>query len=511
MDLKITNETIDTNVTVFEGKPEQGFESDILLPDYCPDVRRILKCHVKPKISQCYPNGDKVNVDGFIFVKIYYVCDENKIHAYDTKIPFSKVLELKSTVDHVTVAVYTQTSYVNCRAVNQRRFDIRGAVNIGARVTAVKSESILADAVGDGVQLKRKTVSATTVHSDTDTPFSVREEGSVENNPPVNAILRSDACAVLTEVKLIPNKMILKGELTVTTLYTDLEGVEPISVTHTFPISRIVDMEGIDTDSQSEVNVDVISVDTTPKQDENGNFTMLSFDVKLNVMAKAYDTKNFSAATDAYSTQYACDYTSKPITFEKLVGVVDESLTVRESLDLGSAEIERIIDLWTDAHRPTVKTENGVLKAEIPVDVFTFVQQKDGNVELKEKRISSVYEYALPQECREATFEPEVRIVSCDYAFAAPNKADVKVQLKITGAVLCKTQDACICELTVDETKPKAREDEPALTIYYCDSGERVWDIAKRYNTSAERIMAENDLGDETVTEKRVILIPTVK
>ena len=43
MDLKITNETIDTNVTVFEGKPEQGFESDILLPDYCPDVRRILK------------------------------------------------------------------------------------------------------------------------------------------------------------------------------------------------------------------------------------------------------------------------------------------------------------------------------------------------------------------------------------------------------------------------------------------------------------------------------------
>ena len=34
MDLKITNETIDTNATVFEGKPEQGFESDILLPDY---------------------------------------------------------------------------------------------------------------------------------------------------------------------------------------------------------------------------------------------------------------------------------------------------------------------------------------------------------------------------------------------------------------------------------------------------------------------------------------------
>ena len=75
MDMKIINEILDIRETIFEGSPEQGFECDILLPDYCPDVRRILKCHVSPKVSQGYQNGDKVvRLDGPVsFFQVFHM------------------------------------------------------------------------------------------------------------------------------------------------------------------------------------------------------------------------------------------------------------------------------------------------------------------------------------------------------------------------------------------------------------------------------------------------------
>lgn len=509
MELKIVSETVDVRGTVFEGTPEQGFESDILLPDYCPDVRRILKCHVTPKISQCYQNGDKVNIDGFIFVKIYYLCDENKIHCYDSRTPFSKILELRENVDGVSVSVSAKTSYVNCRAVNQRRFDVRGAVLIFARVTGRISETVVSDATGGGIQLRKKSVTSSVVCGDAGSQFSVQEEGDIGSNPPVNAVLRSDGVVVVTDAKVIPNKVIVKGDLQITTLYTDADGTSPSMVKHTFPISRIVDIDGVTQESECEIHTDLISLETLPRQDENGEFTKLGFDAKINISAKAFDTRSVTAATDAYSTRYESSFVAKNVSFDRLVSLVDERISHRGQVELWGEEIERIIDLWACEKAPTVRQEDGKLITEIPIDVFAFFITQEGAAEFSEKSVTAVYEMPLDSDCSNAEFEPDVKILSCDYSFSAPNKAEVRLELRIVGSLLCRETDRCIKELTVDDTKPKAKDDSCALTIYYCDSGEDVWSIAKRYNTCAQRIMEENSMDSEAVTEKRVILIPS--
>jgi hypothetical protein len=41
----------------------------------------------------------------------------------------------------------------------------------------------------------------------------------------------------------------------------------------------------------------------------------------------------------------------------------------------------------------------------------------------------------------------------------------------------------------------------------YAEKGEKVWDIAKRHRSSVERIMTENDLSEETISERRMLVI----
>ena len=508
MDLKIINETIDIRETIFEGSPEQGFECDILLPDYCPDVRRILKCHVTPKVSQCYQNGDKANIDGFIFVKIYYLCDENKIHCYDSKLPYSKVVGIKDSAEDVSVSVGASTNYVNCRAVNQRRFDVRGAITLKTKVMVKGKETILSDAAGDGVQLRKKTVNTSSLCGESAVQFSVQEEETV-SGAEINAILRSEGFVELTDVKVIPNKVILKGDLKVTTVYTDAEGLVPITVVNTIPVSRIMDIDRLTDECRLELKSDVVSLEVLPKQDENGLFNKLAFDVKVNIFAKCYISKQVYVVTDAYSTGFGCSYTTKNIPIESLDNVIDETFTYKTQIDLSDVAVDRIIDLWSSAKTPVSKMENSKMVVDIPVDIFAFYTAENGSAEFCEKAISATFETALSDGCGTAVFEPEVKIMSCEYSLVGPNKAEIRVEINVTGSLLCNRLDRCITEITMDYSAQKSSNDSPALTIYYCDKGENVWDIAKKYNTCADCIMAENELDCEIVSENRVILIPT--
>ncbi len=507
MDMKIINDTLDIRETIFEGSPEQGFECDILLPDYCPDVRRILKCHVTPKVSQCYQNGDRVNVDGFILVKVYYLCDENKIHAYDSKMPFSKTMEIKESADGISVSVGAATNYVNCRAINQRRLDVRGAITLKTRITGKTSQTVVSDAAGDGIQLRKKTVTGSRLCSEASAQFSVQEEESISGTH-VNSVLRCEGVAMFGDVQIIPNKAIMKGELKLTTVYTDAEGMTPVTVVHTLPISRIMDIERLTTDCKLEIKTDVVLAEAFPKQDENGEFTKLGFDVKVNIFAKCYESKAITLATDAYSTQYNCNYTSKNVPLECVNSVIDKTFTYKTVTELSKTSIERVVDLWASAKSPVSTLENSKLTVQIPIDVFAFYLSEDGNADFSENTVDVTFDMAIDDDCQEVKFEPEIKILSSDYSFVAPNKVELCVELNVLGTLSQNQTDRCITELNVDYSSAKKAENAPALTIYYCDCGENVWDIAKRYNTCPECIIAENSLECETINEKKVILIP---
>lgn len=507
MDMKIINEILDIRETIFEGSPEQGFECDILLPDYCPDVRRILKCHVSPKVSQCYQNGDKVNADGFILLKVYYLCDENKIHAYDSKIPFSKSIDIKEPAESISVSVGAVTNYVNCRAVNQRRLDIRGAITLKTRITGKTSQTVVSDAAGDGIQLRKKTVAGSRLCSEASAQFSVQEEESVSGSP-VNAVIRCEGVASFSDVQIIPNKAIMKGELKLTTVYTDAEGITPVTVVHTLPISRIMDIERLTADCKLEIKTDVVLAEAFPKQDENGEFTKLGFDVKVNIFAKCYESKAITLATDAFSTEYNCNYTSRNIPLEKINDVIDKTFTYKVEAELSKTAVERVVDLWAFSKSPVSTLEDSKLTVQIPVDVFAFYLGEDGSADFSENTVNAIFEMPIEEECCEIKFDPEVKILSCDYSLVAPNKVELCLEINVLGTLSCNQTDRCITELNVDYSSEKKAENSPALTIYYCDCGESVWDIAKRYNTCPECIIAENSLECETVNEKRVILIP---
>ena len=45
------------------------------------------------------------------------------------------------------------------------------------------------------------------------------------------------------------------------------------------------------------------------------------------------------------------------------------------------------------------------------------------------------------------------------------------------------------------------------MLLCYAEKGERIWDIAKKHRASVENIMKENGISEETVSERKMIVI----
>ena len=58
------------------------------------------------------------------------------------------------------------------------------------------------------------------------------------------------------------------------------------------------------------------------------------------------------------------------------------------------------------------------------------------------------------------------------------------------------------------EEKPKVKDKNAALTLYYADEGENLWNISEKYCTSVEAIQIKNELTDDIIQAHSMILIP---
>ena len=88
--------------TVFEGSSEQPVDVDFTLPDYCPDIEKILKCTAVPSIFSKNLSGGNLEIDGAVNIKVLYLDAKNKtIRCCEHSSPFSERRDICFTKNRI--------------------------------------------------------------------------------------------------------------------------------------------------------------------------------------------------------------------------------------------------------------------------------------------------------------------------------------------------------------------------------------------------------------------------
>ncbi len=513
MEYSVSRGEIGINEIVLDTSSEQPIDIDFILPDYCPDIQKILKCCVNPNINIRNMSGDRLDVEGMIFIKLLYL-DSSKttVRFCEYSSPFSCSFNIKKQQqDLMNSLIFTDTTleYINCRAISPRKIDIHGAFTVSAKVICKKNQEFITQITDKSVEQLKKTVKVSSVMGEIQKLFSINEILDIpKGKPEVETVVRSDVKAVVNDIKTIANKIIVKGEAFLKILYiSDIENGEMETMEFSVPISQIIDIEGIEEDNMCDVSLDVMNYDIQVRADGAGDESIIETDIKMIATLIAYKESEIEIITDAYSKEYEIELDYKKLNFERMIDTFKTTYNYKMNFDIDDG-VESIKDIWNESISVTAYKEKSNIIFKGKFNVCVLATNTEGEPIYREKMQDFEYVHDWPDLPEEIRCDTKAMISSLNFRITGSNGLEIKLDINLLASIYQLQNYRSICYAASDENKPRVKDNSASLIIYYADKGEHIWDIARLYCTCVDDIVKENDLSDKIIAERSMLLIP---
>jgi len=128
---------------VFCGDIDRESEKELSLPDYCPDISRIIRMDATPYIENKTVNGDKCTVEGTYVYNMLYESDYNASLSYAAfSVPFSEKIDIKDAGIENETAVKIKVKRIGCKLINPRKLAVRTKSVLTVSVKSIKKALI---------------------------------------------------------------------------------------------------------------------------------------------------------------------------------------------------------------------------------------------------------------------------------------------------------------------------------------------------------------------------------
>ncbi len=493
--------------TVHESTAEQSLDADISLPDYCPEIRRILKCTVTPNVNSVTNNSGRITADATVTVRILYVGENGKTAGYEQNYPIQKFVESNRITSDSAVSVSIKTDYTNCRAVNPRRIDIRAMMTFTFKAVNRREEHLLCGADGSGIQTIIDEETVASLCGVNERAFNLSEVVELpEDKLTVNQIISISPCAVTSEIKVINNKALIKGDCNVKIYYLSDDSASVEYIEHSVPISQIIELDGLNDNCKTGIKLSVCSCEAAAKADSSGDMRLIDFNARINAFITAFEEIPVSFINDAYSTLCESKNTFKSIELMKYNDNFEADFTNKVVLESIGVSVNCVTAVWCSDIKYDFSAKDDKCSISGTYQANILYRDNDNQIGIIQKPVDFDYSIKMNEKADKILCHGTVQIVSCSCAVTGDSRLEMKTELSASGMILsCMTKKYISNIELLNENK---KTEKYALTICYCDKGENLWNIARRYNTTVDAIKEENELESDSVDDSCMLLIP---
>lgn len=510
MDYTLLKKAVSIKETVFDGCSEQPVDLDLTLPDYCPDILRILKCRVTPKVLTKSISGDRLEIEGTAEIKILYIdAIKKSVRCSDHNVPFSTSFNMKQSPQNAVVVAKVKTEYINCRAISPRRLDIHGAFSVCANVVCKLDKEFPIGIDDNNVQVKGKKVNVSSLEGMGQQQFILSDNVTLgSNSSNIEAIIKSDASVLIGDCRAISNKVMIKGDINIRVLYlTDINTGETRIFDYTIPFSEILDADGVDESCMCVTDIRIINHTVNVKSEYSDGDSNIGFEVKISATVFGYKSIEIVPLDDAYSTEYEMNLVYSQSQLTNIEKSYSENCITKSTVEIGTDTIQSVIDLWCEQCSTSVYNEDGNTLIKGRLNMCILAKNNEDMPFYSERVIE--FTYPIPQENENIIAEVNGEVQSISYRINGNSSLDFRIETRLDITLLTKNSIRLITSASADTERP-IKKDNTALTLYYASRGESVWEISKNYAVCCNSVMEENELNDDEITGSVMLFIPSV-
>lgn len=477
--------------------------AETIVPDRDPDVGRIIETGACLLVQSRTVTEGKLTVSGTVEVTLLYAAeDTGNPRALHYSLPYEHSASLPEGC--VEAGVEGQVGAVDVRLLNPRKLFTR--LDVDWRVTPYcRSVLTTCGEITDGAQYAVQTLceraDVSLIRSVMGRSFAFSDELTIPGGKePIAQLLCHRIQFRVTEAKPLGGKLILKGVACVSLLYA-AEGGKLCSYAEELPFSQIFDGED---ESAGEGSVSAalsLSDCEIHSADEVGRSVAVKLFLRADLVLR--QPAQVCCISDLYSTTYDLDAAMEIVSLPQEPRVSTVTQSVREQLDTGT-EVKCVLSAFVSYGSVAVHAEGGkaVVHAAATLSLL-FLDENDTPLSLR-RRIEITADAGA-----DAGAEAAAETVCPGDITVSLNALGAELRFTASFTIVSSETTECACLTRLGAEPAVRQQDAPSLVLRALREGESLWDVAKQYRTTADEILAANELTDSVLPEAgRLLLIP---
>lgn len=507
MELELKKTTLDNYESSGEVTLTQEETTEVIVPDYCPDIARIIAADGKVYIHSRELRDGKAGIAGTVRVTVLYTPDgEGGIRTLEFTMPFNAESDNRALADCVFLDADTHTEFLESRMQNPRK--VFTHCKLVTRLTGYQKAplSFCTDLEAEDrfcVEKRQEQQRVTLLTHITEKDFTFTEEMNLSPGREGAAeLLNSQVCGSVTESKIVGSKLIFKGVFSVSLLYRSVDG-KYYATSSELPFSQIMEVEGAAEGCIPSLRLQMTGTDLQIDGDD-AEGRQIAVTLYLHAIALLREEEEVTLLNDLYSTSYETAYEAAPLNITGFYETFTRRHTVREVLEIGVVA-DSILSLSASCGAVSVSREGETTVLRTEANVRALYLDEGGVPLVVERSFDISSQLELPEDCKvsaSAVCPEEIQGSLGDRGI------EVRFPVDFRAEAVSRLKKICISSAKLDTESTKETVGAPSLVLRCLGKQESAWDLAKKYNTTIAMILAANQLEDGEIPREKLLLIP---
>lgn len=479
-------------------------EGDIIVPDTKPDIDMVLEANGSAYIDSKDIVNDRITFKGNLDINVLFIAKgENKpVYNMQSTYPINDFINIEGIDKNMTVFTTCNITNLDYKLINDRKVSFRAILDVTSEVLA--KESIEAVTTIDGLDEKQMKVTNINVNKVACTKFdrfNIKDDIEISSGRPnIKEILDINFNIINKDIRTQLEKINISGDIRACILYKSDE--EDSIITYfeqDIPFNGVIEVEGATDDMIGDVHLDIQEKNVQILEDVDGEPRLIGVDIYVGCNIKVSYEDEMNILEDAYALDKKINIEKNMQSYPMLVCKNKNQASIKEVLKLDE-ECPPILQVLKVSGKPIL-------------DNIEILQDKivaEGIVECKILYITNNDEY--PMHCF-TTIMPYSQAIDAKGANPKVVKVDINSYIEHIGVNMMSDKDVEVrCAINFDTCVIKEKEisfitdvvfeevDEQFLNsissmiIYVVQSGDTLWDLAKKFNTTVDDIVELNDI-----------------
>lgn len=505
MDMELVKENIECEQLLGENFSDTVVKSEYVIPDTHPDVSEILMLDAKPCILRKEIMQDKVFLEGQIEYNILYLAKEegeDGLHNVTYSSKFSNYVEIDGAMNQMDCEADCHIEHMEKMILNERKISIEGIIKLKCEVYKKYDFQTIKDVVGvPDVQFLRSPASVDKILGTVSQDLIAKSHMQIAmEKPEIGTIMKCDVNLHNREVKIVEGKVQTSAFALVNLLYRGKNTTEVCYVEDDVFMNKESELIGANSDMDCLNDFRVDAMDINVKEDDLGENRIIDVEAVVKSMTKVMYKEDMEMIEDAYSPAIMMEMTKRNYGLNVIHGHNKSEAVIKSNIELpNGTSMPKCIILCQGTACVTDKKivdDKVVVEGLVNVEVLYVSNDEERKLCTVVEEIPFVSNMEIPGAKIDMQCIAKVNLENVEASLEA-NTIAVKAVIMAFARVNYMTHKEFLVDISPMEGE--APRKKASITIYAVQTGDTLWKISKKYNTTIDVLVKINSIEDVNI------------